>query len=294
MNDKLYLRTGIKDNIITKAMLNFSFPKQLRKGFCLTQRISDYRYHNSFKQHYDKLKELHNKHLGERCFIVGMGPSLDKTRFDLIKDEHFIVSNNFYQGQERFGINPKYWCVADDAVFDIHAKQLLSLDTTLFLTDEASRLFVQNKDYYMNGVTKEPIVIKPLGDMETWMNISKNLRNGVCGGMVIYSDLQIAFHLGFKDIYLLGCDCTKSNGTHFEGADTFNTEERVIKDNEWLPTFKKYKIYKKLFEKEGRTIYNATVGGDLEVFERRSLGEAIKKKPGDWSIAIKSKGGKKK
>lgn len=264
-------RIGLKFDIIEKAMSNFNLPFIAKKGFCLLRRTLDYNHHKEYAKHYKKLNELYNLHKGERCFVVGMGPSLDKTRFDLIKDEHFIVSNNFYQGMNKFHINPEYWCVADDAVFDIHYKNLLTQDTTMFLTEDASRIFLENKEYYMNGLTVEPIVVKPLGNLTTWKKISKNLRYGAYGGMVINSSLQIAFHLGFKDIYLIGCDCDASAGTHFEGADTFNVHGIVNENDKWDSAFNSYKVFKDLFKKENRTIYNATVGGKLEMFERRRL-----------------------
>lgn len=272
--DNRYSDIKLKDKAITKCMLNFNLPFSIKKFFCLFNRISDYRYNNQFKQHYNVLNDLHNIHRGERCFVVGMGPSLDKTRFDLIKDEHFIVSNNFYQGIDKFKIKPEYWCVADNAIFDIHYKQLLNLDTKLFLTEDATKIFLKHRNYYMNGTTKEPIVIKPLGNTATWLKFSKDLRNGAYGGMVIWSSLQVAYHLGFKEIYLLGCDCSAKKGSvHFGGADSFNVFNKV--DDEWEDTFNRYKIYKKLFEKEGRKIYNATVGGNLEVFERKNVEDMI-------------------
>jgi len=270
---KLYLNTPFGDPVARKFVSDINIPSIVRKSFCLAQRIWDYRYHKVYERHYDELALLKDIHKGERCFIIGMGPSLDKTRFDLIKDEHFIASNNFYQGLDKFGIKPEYWVVADDAVFDIHAENLLRLDTTLFLTEAATRIFLKYRDLYMNGVNKEPIIVKPLGASTTWMDFSKDLRKGAYGGMVTISNLQVAFHLGFKDIHLLGCDCTALKGVHFGDATSFNLQGVV--DNEWGSAFARYKVYKKLFEKEGRNIYNSTVGGELEIFERVSVEELV-------------------
>ena len=264
----LYNKTGIKHSLKDKLWFNFKFPYFVRKMFCITRSVSDYRFQDQFKEHYSRLTELKDKYLGERCFVLGMGPSLDKTRFDLIRNEHFIVANNFYQGMGKFKINPEFWVVADDAVFDIHSKMLLRIDTNLFLTEDATRIFLENKQHYMEGMLKEPIVIRPLGNMDTWKTLSKDLRKGAYGGMVIWSSLQLALHLGFKEVYLLGCDCDLSKGIHFKEANYFG----IIKDV-WEPVFERYKICRKIFEKEGKKIYNATVGGDLEVFERRNVEE---------------------
>lgn len=262
-------------SIRTKLWFNVNFPKIIRKIFCVLRRILDYRYINDYKQHYTKLKELHNKHKGERCFVVGMGPSLDKTRFDLIKDEIFIVSNNFYTGIKKFGIKPKYWAVGDKGVFDIHHKELLKQDTTMFLTENASRLFLKHKEHYMKDAKINPIVIKPLGNTETWMTFSKDLTKGAYGGHAVCGCIQVALHLGFKEVYLLGCDCSESEeNVHFGGATTFSTSDKVL--NEWESVFKRYEVCKKLFEKNNRKIYNATVGGALEVFERRDVKDICK------------------
>ena len=39
------------------------------------------------------VKKFKNKHLGERCFIVGNGPSLKNTKLDLIKNEFSFAMN---------------------------------------------------------------------------------------------------------------------------------------------------------------------------------------------------------
>jgi len=250
-------------------LYNIKIPRLLRKSFCLARRISDFKYNSHFKRTYNYLTEIHNEYRGKRCFVTGMGPSLDKTNFKSIQKDFFIVSNNFYEGQDRFKVNPQFTVVADDAVLKEHYCNLLDQNNILFLTEDAARNFLKYELIYKTMRPKKSnniVIVKPLGNMDTFKTLSKDLRKGAYGGNVIFSCLQVAFHMGFKEVYLLGCDCTFKKGVHFKDSWGYGH----ITSN-WEPTFKKYEICKKIFEKNGRKIYNATVGGDLEVFERRQI-----------------------
>ena len=214
----------------------------------------------------EMLTQLYNVHLGERCFIIGTGPSLNKTDFTPIKDEILFGVNKLYLDTPRFGISPQYWCVADAPLFDYTHFDLLKLETVLFLTAGAGQLFLNHKLAFIGEDTNEPIIVRPKSDMKTSMEFSKNALQGVNGGMVTLSCLQLAYHMGFREVYLIGCDCT-SKGSHSYGAKDSN----VTGNDDWSTLFKTYEVCKRVYEEDGRKIYNATVGGALEVFERVRL-----------------------
>jgi hypothetical protein len=78
--------------------------------------------------------------------------------------------------------------------------------------------------------------------------------------------------MGFQTAYLLGCDCDYSQSHHFDNRRTIKKEAPVMTtDAGKNRVFKGYEICKRAYEKDGRKIYNSTVGGKLEVFERVSL-----------------------
>ena len=247
--------------------INFRTPKIIRKLYCVLGNIQTLKFNKKYAKYDKAIKELHNKHLGERCFIVGMGPSLNLTNFELIKDEILIVTNRFFVGSDKFKVNPQYWCVSDIVVFYNQHNQLLNIDTTLFLAEEAGKLFIEKMQQNMGGI-KEPIVIKPKGNVSTWKKFSKDLTRGSYGGNVIFSCLQICHYMGFKKIYLLGCDCDHTKGVHFD-----NDEIKKENKGQWTETLNAYALSKKVFEEDGRKIYNSTVGGSLEIFERVNLEE---------------------
>ena len=98
------------------------------------------------------------------------------------------------------------------------------------------------------------------------------------GFTVTYASLQIAFYMGFKDVYLLGVDHNyavelndkgeiihKNVKNHFsEGYKLFNIPQ----------TFKStlgYKKAKEVYDLHNRNVYNASRGGALEIFPRKSF-----------------------
>lgn len=74
--------------------------------------------------------------------------------------------------------------------------------------------------------------------------------------------------MGFREVYLIGCDCS-SKGSHSYASKDSN----VTGNDDWETLFETYEVCKRAYEHDGRTIYNATVGGKLEVFERVKLGD---------------------
>ena len=258
-----------------KLLNSIQLPKKLKKLVNIYERISRYRVLPKYKPYEDRIKSFKDIYKGERCFIVGTGPSLKKTRFDLINDEILFGVNTLFRGLEEFGINPQYYVLGDPDVFHAHHKQLLSLDTIMFLSGGPGHYFLNNKKYYSNGSKADVVPIKRLGRMTYDKDFSRDIAKGVySSGTVILLCLQIAWFMGFKDVYLLGCDCDYSGDHHYDGRRTIKKEEPVMSSEYGKQrVFKGYNICKKAFESDGRHIYNSTVKGKLEVFERKGLEE---------------------
>jgi hypothetical protein len=94
------------------------------------------------------------------------------------------------------------------------------------------------------------------------------------GYTVTYSILQIAVYMGFKEIYLLGCDCYYSPDPK---KQHFIEMERV--DISCVTAQKRmlyaYRVAKRYADKHHIRIYNATRGGHLDVFERVSIEKVL-------------------
>ncbi|NIQ14459.1 MAG: DUF115 domain-containing protein [Candidatus Dadabacteria bacterium] len=103
------------------------------------------------------------------------------------------------------------------------------------------------------------------------------------GQTVTYVNMQLAYYMGFEKVYLIGMDFSyqvpKStvvagvNFTSQEDDPNHFHPEYFGKGKKWHdPKLDRvalcYQAAKKFYEENGRKIYNATVGGKLEIFER--------------------------
>ena len=80
-------------------------PTEIIKFRSLLGIAYDFRFNKEFQKNNEKIKEFQNIHQGKRCFIIGTGPSLNQTDFDLIKNEILIGVNTLYRGIDNFNIN---------------------------------------------------------------------------------------------------------------------------------------------------------------------------------------------
>ena len=95
--------------------------------------------------------------------------------------------------------------------------------------------------------------------------------------------LPLAFGMGFKEVYLVGCDCDYSNenqlgmrGTYFYDPTKQKGEHAVEDRPLWEQyAFGSYEVARHAFASSGVRIFNATSGGKLEVFERVALESLI-------------------
>ncbi len=256
-------------------------PKPLKKIKGRMKSGLDDIIYREYKSYSDRIEQLHNKHKGQRCFIVGTGPSLQNTRLDLLKDEIVFGVNTLYRGLDDFDFYPMYYAISDKNVFKEHYKQVLPLDTTLFLSSGAGKTFLSNKKEYGKYVKNDPIVLRTKGYMTVEKSCSKNIEDYVLNGHTIINDicLQVAYYLGFDEVYLLGCDCSYAGNVHHFDGENYDFQYGGAEKKEflrrekrrWDLTFQAYDVCRKTFERDGRKIYNATPGGNLEVFERKAL-----------------------
>ena len=78
-----------------------------------------------------KNKRLHNTHAGERCFILGNGPSLRKIDLSILQNE-FVFTVNFFtnaDGWEKVKSNAHVW--ADPASWDLSNKSNINLQNVI-------------------------------------------------------------------------------------------------------------------------------------------------------------------
>lgn len=241
-----------------------------------------------------RLASFHNKHQGARCFIIGNGPSLNDLDLSLLKDEFTFGTNAIYLNRERMGFSPTYYVVEDTFVAEDRAEEIVALGgTTKFVGNHLDYCLDRRGDFiWLN-------VIFRYDRYSNFPNFSKNcLRRIWVGGTVSYLCMQLAYYMGFREVYLIGFDhkyvvpsdalvsgseilSVSDDVNHFTGA-YFGAGKR------WHDPFVDrmelaYAAALREFTRANRTIANATVGGRLEVFPRVDYGKlfsGVAPKPG--------------
>jgi len=230
-----------------------------------------------------RFKGLH--HHKKRCFLVGNGPSIKNQDLTLLKDEIVFVANHFVLHEQYEEILPTYYCVSDPRLFikgtnrewgELMLKKTKS--TIKFFPLRAKRAAQKNKYF----VGDEIYYLNYLAHKRIWEQnkMSLNIEKGVYTGDTIIVDfcLPLAFYMGFREIYLLGCDSDYglesaedySEGYFYDPSKTTGMRQaKEYHKNYWYNNIiKSYEVAKRCFERNDCRIYNATEGGKLEVFKR--------------------------
>lgn len=245
-----------------------------------------------------KNKKFYNCYKGKRCFVIGNGPSLTTDDLESLKNEYTFACNSIYAVYDYVSWRPTFYCYFDRIGLRILAEDSNKLEKVMNNCEYAfipidSDVFNQESNYSnLYYVWKD---VK--SDNETSLPLFSNDCSKVVysSGTVTYGMLQLACYMGFTEIYLLGIDFSyiTNNQEILESErdpnhmDLMGTEEKEAMN-------KLNKIYGKVFyleidrqkkgyiscknyaEKQGISIINATRGGKLEVFPRKSFEELMK------------------
>jgi hypothetical protein len=143
-----------------------------------------------------RLRELRNCHRGDRAFVLGNGPSLCVDDLSQLEGEITFASNNIYLAFDSTSWRPTYYSVSDVLVAENNRQEITALNLPKFFGSSVRQTLGN-----ANDVTwlRELPTAKP--------NFSTDCSVGVHGGYsVVYHQLQLALHMGIREIYLIGLD----------------------------------------------------------------------------------------
>lgn len=223
------------------------------------------------------LKRFKNKHSGEKCIIIGNGPSLNKMDLSLLNGCHTIGLNKIYLMFERCPVDLSYHVAVNDLVIEQSRSAFDALDCESFLSYEGSSqgVFAKLRDrfnYLLIG-----------GELRFSEDISYPVSSGAT---VTYVAMQLAFYMGFDEVYLIGVDHSfRVDGEPHEkqtlrGSDTNHFDARYFSGKEWqLPDLAcseaAYHLAHYYYQRAGRRIFDATVDGRLTVFPKVDYSKAV-------------------
>ncbi|MBW8034419.1 MAG: DUF115 domain-containing protein [Planctomycetes bacterium] len=209
-----------------------------------------------------------DKHKGERCVIIGNGPSLNKMDLSPLKNEITFGLNRIYLLFPKIDFRPTYYACVNEYVLRQFHQEISSLAMPKFLNWSFRKYFRKSQDCTFIRMLYNP-------------HFSRDLTRGFwSGASVTYTCMQIAYYMGFKEVILIGVDhrfkesgisnqpitATENDVNHFS-PDYF--DKGVVwqlpdyKQNEWA-----YSMAKEVFKSEGRRIMDATFDGRLKIFPK--------------------------
>lgn len=228
------------------------------------------------KNEYNRLKQFKDIHKGKRLFIVATGPSLTLDDINLIKGEICFSMNSIYKLFDKTDWRPDYFAIYDQRVYKLLNEDLKKQNFNCAFCP------AMNTDWEKPFVYKTPVNWDWKYLFKEYASIIKHdFSNDITkhvypGTNVVYVIFQIAFYMGFSDIYILGADCTMATNNHCKAVEYGNNTDissQTIVPNEHV--IADYATIKDMATQRGINVYNATRGGALEIFKRVKLEDII-------------------
>ena len=232
------------------------------------------------------MKKLRDKFKGKRAFIIGNGPSLNKHDLSLLKEEYTFGVNGIFYKTKELGFKPTFYVVEDRHVMEENIDEINKFDCEYkFFPKDYKKMIRNTKN--CNFFTMDKGYYHKLSPYFCIPRFSADASHKIyCGQSVTMINLQLAYYLGFTEVYLIGMDhsyvipnSAKIDGETIESMDDDPNHfhpDYFGKGKKWHDPHldrveRTYQYFKLVYEAKDRKIYNATVGGNLEVFERKSF-----------------------
>lgn len=236
-----------------------------------------------------RLLKYHNKYYGKRCFVIGNGPSLRIEDLDMLKSngDYCFACNKIYKVFGKTSWRPNFYACTDSAVFRQNYYSILK-------QKEYQKFFGANLPL-QDKIRQDPdnIRINYATKRIERTRFNPKATFIYSGGTVTYVLITLAWLMGFREIYLIGCDHSygffsgKKSGSMESTAETNNDYfmKNYMRPGEKINvgnldrSEQGYIIARNYIESHGGKIFNATRGGKLEVFPRADLDEVLNHKP---------------
>jgi hypothetical protein len=227
------------------------------------------------RQSQKRLSFERNRHQGAKAVILCNGPSLLKTDFGSLKDAFTFGLNKINLLFSKSDFRPSCVVSINRLVLEQNAAFFNETELPLYLSHKAADLI-----HFRDNVR----FLHMVNSHKFARDISGSVNEGAT---VTFVALQVAFHLGFTRVALVGCDHNfavqgKANATVLgKGEDKSHFDPNYFAHGvPWqLPDLDAsemaYRLAKGVYEAFDREIVNCTEGGKLEIFRRCPLAEFL-------------------
>jgi hypothetical protein len=238
----------------------------LNRGRHVLAKTLSSRWRNSRR----RIQGLYNSHAGQRCFIIGNGPSLRQTDLTRLQGEFTFGLNRIYLIFPELGFPTSCLVSVNDLVLEQCAGEMKALKLPKFLTWRARRWFSEDRQAVFVDT-----------DFTGTEDFSPDASGRVFEGFTVtYVALQLAYHMGFSQAILTGVDHNfTTQGTANQAIVSQGDDPNHFSPNYFGAGFKwqlpdlegserAYKLAKIAYENNGRRILDATIGGKLTIFPK--------------------------
>ena len=237
-----------------------------------------------FSADHRRLKELRNIHKGERCYIIGNGPSLTIEDLDRLEGRVCFAFNRIFEVFPKTKWRPAYYMVLDNDAMVYTAQNLEKIDAPLRILNVMGKLrgikpdkrtvcFCSYGWYFPREFRFQKKRISK--DISRWFSLNNS---------VACDAIEAAIYMGFQEIVLLGIDHNYARYIDRFGnghCDQQVQDYGITSKHEYVNFIHKdalessYQCYKDYCDANGIRIVNATRGGKLNVFQRQPLEELL-------------------
>jgi len=226
--------------------------------------------------HRRKLKMLRNAHVEEKAIILCNGPSLNDVDFSAIGSVFTFGLNKINLLFRQTDFRPSAIVSVNPFVIEQNVDFFSSTDISLFLDHRATSYGLSSKEHVHFLYS----CAFPYFARDCSVSIFQ-------GCTVTYVALQIAYHMGFRKVALVGCDHDfKMTGnpnaiTYNESRDLGHfCEDYFSPSQPWqFPDLKAseyyYDLARRCYHEDGRVIVNASTKTRLDVFPLMRLEDFI-------------------
>jgi len=268
--------------------------------------------HPSSKKHKELIKsnkKFHNIHVGDRCFILANGPSIQEENLGLLKGENIFTVNQMVRNRTFISLNPmcNFW--ADPAYFDENMSDTDKQEfCTLFKeTCTCNTNIINFVPYYANQfIESHNLSMDRVAYMDTslyyydgydkdfdYSHLMTGFQN------IVQYAIAMAIYMGFSEIYICGCDSTgiitKINSKLNKDIDNCYCYDLCDKEQKyvnsllnhfsieqqfsgWTRTFHLYEELSQYCERRNITLVNCSKTTIIESLQRKNLEDVINDK----------------
>ena len=225
-----------------------------------------------------------NLHYGQRCFIIGTGPSLNLIQekyINFLKEEVVFAVNSFYKIEKTKEILPKYYSLFDDLYWKKwnftfnEISKFYGSNCPKFITDIRAKKFIKKNSNLDDDIF---LFMKQFPATRIDSNIDKNTYMAM---NVVAQTILCAIYMGFKEINLLGCDynafCKLGKGHAYDDKSEVSQSSYNLAfylKYYWIGTEIHYKIFEHA-EINGVKIFNMTPGSLLDAYPTKCIDELL-------------------